>query len=270
MLIEKMVSTISEFLQQSPHIVQDKLEREIFNRGITVAEAWRQFNPTTPDEITEFYKTTDAYLYDLLVEHYRFERRAVRERVVERLNFHQTNTILDYGGGIGLDAIELSKAGLSVTYFELEGVTAQFAKWLFERENQDIYVIHDINQIPNEFFDSVVCIEVLEHVSDPMRAIQDIHHCLKMGGIALITESFSLVNDKYPSHLPSNQKFAGKIFTIMEQKGFLLSLRMKNDKPIEFIKVKKDMKFRYLQWKRRVSFASELLRKGWLKTKSLY
>jgi len=261
-IIEEIVKAISKFLKEDPHVVYEKIEREIFDKGVTVAEAWQRFAPKTPEEIAEFYKRTDAYLYDLLIDHRGTYRREVRRRILERLELHNCKRVLDYGGGVGLDSIAMCKVGLAVTFFELDGVTAQFAKGLFEKEKCSIYVTHNIEEIPPDFFDSVICIEVLEHVPDPVRVIQDIFRCLKMGGIALITESFEQTNDRYRSHLSTNKRFVGKIFKMMERQGFALTARWPDNKPLEFRKMNPGMRFRYLHWKRRVALLTELLHKG--------
>jgi ubiquinone/menaquinone biosynthesis C-methylase UbiE len=262
-IIEEIVKAITEFLKENPRVVYEKIEREIFDKGITVAEAWRKFAPKTPEEIAEFYKKTDAYLYDLLVDHRSAYRREIRQRILQRLELNNCKRILDYGGGVGLDSLAMCKVGLAVTFFDLEGVTSQFANWLFEKEKCNIHVTYNVEEIPSNVFDSVICVEVLEHVPDPVKVIQDIYRCLKMGGIALITESFEQINDRYLSHLSTNKRFVGKIFKMMENQGFVLTARWPDNKPLEFRKMDRNISFRYLQWKRRAGLLSDLLHKGY-------
>ncbi|MDQ3766085.1 MAG: methyltransferase domain-containing protein [Actinomycetota bacterium] len=52
----------------------------------------------------------------------------------------------------------------------------------------------DIRQLPlrSESFDGVLCIEVLEHVPDPSRAVSELHRVLQPGGVMLLTVPFML------------------------------------------------------------------------------
>ena len=45
--------------------------------------------------------------------------------------------------------------------------------------------------IPNEFFNIVVCTEVLEHVYNPFKAVKEIYRILKPGGIVLASTPFN-------------------------------------------------------------------------------
>ena len=49
--------------------------------------------------------------------------------------------------------------------------------------------IHDL-EWENDYFDTVVAIEVLEHLRDPARAISHIRRVLKVGGIAILSTRF--------------------------------------------------------------------------------
>lgn len=61
-------------------------------------------------------------------------------------------------------------------------------KW--EQDNLDI--ISDITSIPEESssFDVIMCIEVIEHVPDPMAAIKELTRLLKPGGELILTAPF--------------------------------------------------------------------------------
>ena len=48
----------------------------------------------------------------------------------------------------------------------------------------------DIVNLPEDTADVILCSEVLEHVPDPLAALQSISRALKMGGVALITVPF--------------------------------------------------------------------------------
>ena len=52
--------------------------------------------------------------------------------------------------------------------------------------------------------------------------IEDIWHYLDEEGLAVVTESFSRVEDRFPTHLASNQKYAGKTDQLFVEEGFVL------------------------------------------------
>jgi SAM-dependent methyltransferase len=54
---------------------------------------------------------------------------------------------------------------------------------------RNVDVVTDIHRMPfaDESIGTVVCVEVLEHVFDPLRAVQELHRVLRPGGIAILT-----------------------------------------------------------------------------------
>lgn len=60
---------------------------------------------------------------------------------------------------------------------------------LFPRRSELTYVcdVQDMNIVPGESYDSVVCLEVLEHVPDPFRAAREIYRVMAPGGILILS-----------------------------------------------------------------------------------
>lgn len=262
-VVNSMAAEVANYLGEDVTKVLVKLEREIFNKGITVAEAWQQANPSTNEEVAAFYRDTDAYIYDLLVDHAGSFRRTVRERVICRLLEREVRTVLDYGGGIGNDAAAMAEAGLDVTLFEPGAVTAGFARSRFLRRGTGVKVVNSVSSLPDDSFDGAVCIEVLEHVVDPNAVIADLRRSVRVGGPVLVTESFSAIGDDYPSHLPTNARFRGKIFAMMEEEGLVLVRRWPDNKPIEFAKVVGRAAVVKSRWRRRGLLLQYILGRGW-------
>ena len=221
-LVNSMAAEIAEYLGEDLARVRTKLEREIFNKGITVADAWRQAHPSTDEEVANFYRNTDAYIYDLLVDHAGSFRRTVRERIIGRLLERGVHAVLDYGGGVGSDAVAMAEAGLDVTLFEPDGLTASFARTRLQRHGTGARIVNSVGLLPEGSFDGVTCIEVLEHAVDPNAVIADLRRFVRVGGPVLVTESFSAIGDEYPSHLPTNSRFRGRIFGMMEAHELVL------------------------------------------------
>lgn len=222
--IEKAIEELSVFLHKDQETIKNKISDEIEHPGSLVAKAWRKANPKTSSEVENFYKTTDAYLYNLSVESVQPTRIEWRDEILLYLTqYDNKKTMLDFGGGIGTEALYYRHASYDVAYHDLPGLTSDFARYRF-----NIYANDTIKSITRESattYDVVISLEVLEHLNDPMGAMQFMYDHLNHGGLAFITQSFDLVSDDYPSHLEKNKQYAKNFeerlvdigFTIMDK-----------------------------------------------------
>jgi SAM-dependent methyltransferase len=116
-----------------------------------------------PDELT-FYRTSQAYLYDLTVFAMSGTKRPYR-RQVRRLA-PAGGRVLDYGCGIGSDGLRLMKAGLQVEFADFANPSVDYLRWRLDRRGLDA-AIHDVEKGVPGGFDVVYCFDVIEHVDDP-------------------------------------------------------------------------------------------------------
>jgi ubiquinone/menaquinone biosynthesis C-methylase UbiE len=194
-----------------------KLLREYRQPGSSVRDAWNAAKPQSSGEITEFYRTTDSYMYDLLVVRHSRERRIWREEVLQLLVKYNVKAVLDYGGGCGSDALFFAKAGLDVTLFD---VSIQNTRLAARRALQTELHFEITSEFPsNRLFDAVHCTEVLEHVPDPMLVMRRIMSVLVPGGVALVTHSFELIDDRYPSHLAEHSGLSESFISLTKELG---------------------------------------------------
>lgn len=93
------------------------------------------------------------------------------------------------------------------------GIGLQTRKWDQSRLN----IISDITQIPCEdsSFDGVMCIEVFEHLPEPVKAIKEFARLLKPGGYLVLTAPFCSLTHFAPFHYYSgfNRYFYEKHLT---------------------------------------------------------
>ena len=70
------------------------------------------------------------------------------------------------------------------------------------RDYSKLDIISNIYDIPLEknSFDAILCIEVLEHVTDPVIALKELYRILKPGGVILITAPFNSLTHYSPYH----------------------------------------------------------------------
>lgn len=215
------IERISEFLKINQEVVSNKIKTELDFPGITVKESWNKQNPTSEKDIINFYKTTDSYLYDLSIEHNRNRRHLLRNLIFAELQkYSRIQEILDFGAGIGTDASFFESKGYDTTYFDLKSITSDFAKFLFKKNNNKIKVVTEEEKL--EKYDVIICFEVLEHLSNPVKKLDDLFKMLKNNGLLFVTESFELVNEEYPEHLEQNKKLGNTWKDLAAEIGFTL------------------------------------------------
>ena len=70
------------------------------------------------------------------------------------------------------------------------------------RDYSEIDIISDIANIPldNESFDAIMCIEVFEHLTNPLDALKEFNRILKSGGMLILTAPFNSLTHYAPYH----------------------------------------------------------------------
>ena len=100
--------------------------------------------------------------------------------------------------------------------------------------DSDIDVYYDGTNIPfdDEYFDSIVCFEVLEHVFNPDIFLKEAYRSLKTGGKALFTVPFIWDEHEQPfdfarySSFGLQALFVKNGFTVCEKRKYLCDLRL--------------------------------------------
>lgn len=69
-------------------------------------------------------------------------------------------------------------------------------------DQSEVDIVSDIVAIPveNASFDVVLCVEVLEHLPDPVKALEEFMRVLKPGGILILTAPYSSLTHFSPYH----------------------------------------------------------------------
>lgn len=106
------------------------------------------------------------------------------EYIQSHLNIKDLN-ILDIGCGGGILAEELAKNGANITGLDASKKTIKVAKNHAKEKNYDINYL-DISleehiKISKIKYDAVICFELIEHVPDQLKLIQDISSVCKKG-----------------------------------------------------------------------------------------
>ena len=203
--------------------VGQRLLKELQNPGSTVNSAWLAAGPPKNEtEINDFYRSNDAYLYDLVVAHSMWERNQWRRIALSELKKLGCKSVMDYGGGIGTDSLFFAKAGLIVTYYEPNEILCKFAEDFACSEKIDLKICLKLQELPDSSFDAVYCTEVLEHVVNPKQLLKDIRYFLNAKGYLIVTESFGSIGKRFLTHLPENVIYKNQLDKIANQAGFSL------------------------------------------------
>ncbi len=207
-----------------------EIERQLDGATETFTAEWRQHVPDPADEraVTRFYNESKTELFDLAhwhsndPIHYRALMCAdiAAQHVSQAFRPPATATTssapryLDYGSGIGSDALVFADAGFHVTLADVSEPLLAFARWRCERRGLAVQTI-DLKrqQPPTGRYDAVVCFDVLEHVHRPMRALDGISRSMRPGGLLFVHAPFGEDPDR-PMHVVHEDVITPRMRTV--------------------------------------------------------
>jgi 2-polyprenyl-3-methyl-5-hydroxy-6-metoxy-1,4-benzoquinol methylase len=144
-------------------------------------------NPTH-EEIERCYST---YSYSIAVNAPAATIASFNKLLQELEPFRKTNRILDYGCGQGWFIEEAKKRGWEVWGTEYSEAAIKLGK----EKDISILSLEDAKKFEQGFFDVVVMIEVIEHVTDIHEPFRSIHKWLRQGGLLYCTTpNFNAIN----------------------------------------------------------------------------
>ena len=99
--------------------------------------------------------------------------------------------------------VNLAEKGLSVTYGDVRGKNMDFAKWVFKKRGYEKIIVLDLE---NEFdllkeYDTVLCIDVIEHIPHQKVVLERIARHLRRHGRLIITKLDLQGEEGNPLHL---------------------------------------------------------------------
>ena len=159
----------------------------------------------TKNEVGDFYeeKVGDAHLIDLASWH--LNSSSYIADTLRLQNKFASGKVLDFGGGIGTHALAASVLS-DVEHVWFVDLNPQNRNFVKQRASQlgveDLISVHrDLESTSNIIFDTVVCLDVLEHLPDPSNQLEIFLEKLSPNGIALMNWYFYKgENGEYPFH----------------------------------------------------------------------
>jgi 2-polyprenyl-3-methyl-5-hydroxy-6-metoxy-1,4-benzoquinol methylase len=159
----------------------------------------------TPERITAFYKQTTNYIYELAEWHlFVPNKRESDVALFDSMRTKHPKNILDFGGGVGLLAIPLARAGHDVTLADLDSTTLKFAVFRAERHNVHLKIWKsDVEAAPPDAkYDVIMCMDVLEHLpKDILHDVVDKLVKLKHPGTEIIISAPFGRTAVHPMHI---------------------------------------------------------------------
>lgn len=224
-------TSVAEFKRNSFDLeshLQDflQLDREILQAKLAIAKdslaelAHQDFSWTNPDY---FYqeKVKENYLFELSAWH--LSSQDYIGETLRLIDVHSRGKVLDFGGGIGTHALAaaMNPSVEQVIYCDLNPLHHEFVRFRAKQLNIDTNKIVFYTEIPEDIiFDTIICLDVIEHLSSPISQIKEFYNWLKSDGKLIINwYFFKGFDQEYPFHL-DDPKIIESFFQTL-QKDFL-------------------------------------------------
>lgn len=174
------------------------------------------------EAVERFYQDTCSYVLELTAANYQVETLFNYSLIIDYLQKLDVSHLYDYGAGIGTFVIFSHLSGISPTYADLGSKTKDYTVERLRDFNLEIPTesLRPRHQELPSNLECVVCTEVLEHIYEPEKLVEEIHRSLRPGGIFVVSESFNYV-DEFSTHLPQHEGRGGENFLRwMREVGF--------------------------------------------------
>ena len=162
------------------------------------------------NEVSDFYEEIvgDRHLADLAAWHI-----SSKDYIADTLRLQQRfsrDLVLDFGGGIGTHALAnaMSSKVEHVFFVDINQTNRTFVEFRAKKlgvENK-LTFCKTIKETEISKFDSIVCLDVLEHLPDPVSQLDMFYEIMDSNCIALFNWYFYKgENNEYPFHIDDKQ-----------------------------------------------------------------
>ena len=173
-------------------------------------------------ETSDFYKEIvgDKHLADLAAWHI-----SSKDYIVDTLKLQQRfarNLVLDFGGGIGTHALAnaMSSKVEHVFFVDINQTNRDFVKYRAKKlgvENK-ISFCQTIEETETSRFDTIVCLDVLEHLTDPSSQLNIFYEIMHSKSVGLFNWYFYKgEKNEYPFHV-DDERVVEKFFRTLQSK----------------------------------------------------
>jgi 2-polyprenyl-3-methyl-5-hydroxy-6-metoxy-1,4-benzoquinol methylase len=182
---QELAMELSEYL----HLSRDDVLGRFDDAPARFTQEWqnRVRDPLDERDLIKFYNESTTEIFDLAQWHaddHIHYRTLVCADIASR---KAGRSLLDFGCGIGSDALVFADAGFEVTLADVSDPLLRFARWRCERRGLTVKTI-DLKEeeLPKRRYDVAICFDVLEHILRPLRAVDGIGRALRLGGLLFV------------------------------------------------------------------------------------
>ena len=231
--LEYRSKEIAAFLGRSWEECLAKLQTGFGTLHVEVAEDFRRMSPKTDEELLEWYRSTEAYIWELTAYHCDagFNYTGMCSGIVEALKSKGAGRVLCLGDGTGDLSLAINASGMAVTYHDLyKSRTAEFAKSRFVARLGAGHTIStnetaDFSPLISETkYDAIASLDFLEHLPNVEHWVQRIYSNLKPGGWLMTQNAFNCGSGpegSMPMHLVVNDHYEKDWDPLLSSIGFV-------------------------------------------------
>ena len=175
-------------------------------------------------DVSDFYSKIvgDGHVADLAAWH--ITSKAYIADTLKLQQMFSRGLVLDFGGGIGTHALAnaMSSAVEQVFFVDINETNRNFVEYRAKElgVEKKLTFCKTIKDTQISKFDTIICLDVLEHLADPSSQIKIFHDNMNPDSIALFNWYFYKGdNNEYPFHIDDNQVIERFFMTL--QSNFL-------------------------------------------------
>lgn len=225
--LDSNIKELGEYLGVSFDVLKKELEKKSeryggFGKYVKVSEEeWnsRKINQNKAKEIMKFYSETENYMPELMIVSASEDKQKLRRFIAAYCKKEGVKKILDFGCGVGDDCIIAALNGLSADGVDIESKTFDFAKWRFNKYGVNVNTFNINEEFFNEKYDAINCIEVLQHLPDVEKTLEQFYENLNENGLLFLAFRFK---GNYTLALKKNEKYENNFDGVVRKKGFEL------------------------------------------------
>ncbi len=171
-------------------------------------------------QVEGWFKSTQNYIFELMETQSTAKRKSLNRQIIRICKQNNLKKILDFGCGVGQNAIDAAKSNLTVTMADLPSKTLDFALWRAKRQKLNIKVIKITSEKPlKKKYDAILTLEVFQHLFNVKKTATHLFDHLNKKGFLFSTTRFK--NPTYLMALKSNYHLEKTFDQELKKIGFI-------------------------------------------------